>query len=338
MRQPGDAHQSSGLQGLRWVRMPAAGSPRWALLLALPIGLLGLLVTCQGPLWPLGTSLEPGQAEPTPGRASSTASPGARETAGGLDPLHPEDRFQLAEARELAGWTVQLWQRLPGADGAAAGWGGLATIEGPGPSPPPVAGAIEIDPQSGRDLDGDGRPEVVIRSWTGGAHCCESILALRLGPQRAEPILHTPPSNCPAQFEDLDGDGRAELLTCDDAFAYRFCAFAASPLPQVVLRFDPGQGAYVPATPDFADRLERPDGDPPSSGLEADAPYLRCAALAPALFDLYTGQDQAGWQAVDALAARTDAPGLRSQIEEILSGSNYYRAPGAPAKPVLAVR
>ena len=270
-----------------------------------------------------------------------------------LDPLAPQDRFEPEPASQVASWRLRLWRRQPG----GVGFGDIATLERDGRTRVSLPEALTIEASAATDLDGDGRPEALVRTWSGGAHCCYGIQAFRLA-ETAEPLLRTPPSSCDGRFQDLDGDGRQELLTCDDAFGYAFCPFAASPLPRVVLRYAPEQGVYIPATPDFAAWLAAdasggdtsragagalpadaaaseasdPDGARPPA---ADPTQERCAALGPALAALYTGQAEAGWQAIADIAARTGAPELRSEVERILAGSAFYLAPGAIAAPVL---
>jgi hypothetical protein len=70
------------------------------------------------------------------------------------------------------------------------------------------------------DLTGDGQPELLARTLTGGAHCCETVRAWSL---RDKPrlILDYAAGNAGgASVRDLNGDGRAELLLGDDGLAY----------------------------------------------------------------------------------------------------------------------
>lgn len=58
----------------------------------------------------------------------------------------------------------------------------------------------------------------------------------------------SPTGNQCGRFEDLDEDGIYEFLSVDDSFAYRYCAYAGTPIVRVVLKYEPGAG-YVPASP-----------------------------------------------------------------------------------------
>lgn len=299
-------------------------------------------------------AIEGAGGPPDPAAApSSAASPGTELASPPLDPLAPRDRFAPEPATRVADWQLRLWRRQPG----GVGFGDIATLERDGRIRVSLSEAVAIEASDATDLDGDGRPEALVRTWSGGAHCCYGIQAFRLTDE-AEPLLRTPPSSCEGRFEDLDGDGRQELLTCDDAFGYAFCPFAASPLPRVVLRYAPEPGAFIPATPDFAawlaanpsdgvagwdgagaasedatPRSERDSGG--ASTPAADAALARCAALGPALAALYAGQAEAGWRAIADIAVQTGAPELRSEVERILARSAYFLAPGAVGAPVL---
>jgi hypothetical protein len=107
-----------------------------------------------------------------------------------------------------------------------------------------------------RDLDGDGEPEVVYSAYTGGAHCCSvgQFFSLAGGGKRYSTVdrLFGDPG---FGIEDLNRDGRPEVVTADDAFAYRFTFYAASGLPLLVLRFDHGRFAEI--TRRFPGRLRR---------------------------------------------------------------------------------
>jgi hypothetical protein len=105
-----------------------------------------------------------------------------------------------------------------------------------------------------RDLDGDGEPEVVYSAFTGGAHCCSvaAFYELAAGATRyasVERDFGDPGFG----IKDLDHDGLPEVVTADDAFAYRFTSYAFSGLPMLVLRYD--HGHFKGITSGFKTRL-----------------------------------------------------------------------------------
>jgi len=92
-----------------------------------------------------------------------------------------------------------------------------------------------------RDLDGDGEPEVLADVYTGGAHCCDISRILRWDGTRYVAIDHTWGDRA-YRIEDLDADGRSELVTSDDRFAYLYGSYAASAFPVQILAL---QGAAL---------------------------------------------------------------------------------------------
>jgi hypothetical protein len=100
--------------------------------------------------------------------------------------------------------------------------------------------------EMGRDITGEGLPDLVISHWAGGAHCCLELYVFELGQVfRRIGQLNAGHSDR-SHFEDLDGDGKLEFLTNDWTFAYWKTSFAASPAPPVILRFQ--EGGYHLAT------------------------------------------------------------------------------------------
>ncbi|MEA2191895.1 MAG: hypothetical protein QOI73_2016 [Solirubrobacteraceae bacterium] len=101
------------------------------------------------------------------------------------------------------------------------------------------------------DLDADGEPEVLVDLYTGGAHCCSTTLIWYLKSQSAQDYGRRVASwgNQGHRVKDLDGDGRPELISADDRFAYTYTAFAFSWFPPLV--YDWRDQALVDATRRF---------------------------------------------------------------------------------------
>jgi subtilisin-like proprotein convertase family protein len=112
-------------------------------------------------------------------------------------------------------------QRIGCGAGACPGWR---------PVGPPVV----------RDLDADGEPEVIVDEYTGGAHCCTYSLLFRRTGARYSSSLHRW-GNAGYRLVDLDRDGRPELRSSDDRFAYAFTAYAASLEPVQIWHFERGR-------------------------------------------------------------------------------------------------
>ena len=125
------------------------------------------------------------------------------------------------------------------------------------PCGPTVDFGPGLPPLIVRDLDADGEPEVVYSAYTGGAHCCSVAQVFELSPGASGYTAVGRFFGDPGfGIEDLDGDGRPEIVTADDAFAYRFTAYLFSGLPLSVLRYD--HGRFVDVTRSFP-RLLQPE-------------------------------------------------------------------------------
>ncbi|HEY6762413.1 MAG TPA: hypothetical protein VI318_23130 [Baekduia sp.] len=90
------------------------------------------------------------------------------------------------------------------------------------------------------DLDGDGEPEVLVDTFSGGAHCCLTARLLTWDGTGYQPkdINY---GDVGYQLKDADGDGRPELVGKDPVFSAVFTAFAGSAFPIQVLQANHGQ-------------------------------------------------------------------------------------------------
>lgn len=92
------------------------------------------------------------------------------------------------------------------------------------------------------DLDGDSILEVALTFYTGGAHCCFGVQVYRQASDGGyEPGPERDVGNPPVAMRDLDGDGRLELVTGDDRFAYKFTGYALSGFPLRVWTYERGR-------------------------------------------------------------------------------------------------
>ncbi len=104
------------------------------------------------------------------------------------------------------------------------------------------------------DLDSNGTPEVVVETFTGGAHCCLAITTYTWQADQFNPVYFAYLDGGGGRFEDLNGDGLMEFVTLDNAFFYSFSSYAGSYPPSVILTYEDGQ--YRDTTAQFTADLE----------------------------------------------------------------------------------
>ncbi|MBN1287771.1 MAG: hypothetical protein JXB47_20395 [Anaerolineae bacterium] len=224
-------------------------------------------------------------------------------------------------------YAVRLWRR---AAGDALMYEGITTLETPGGVIDQFDLATALNGLSGVDITGEGNPDVIIERFTGGAHCCFSMVVYDLG-EVATKVLHTRDSECGGRFEDLDGDGVFEFLTCDDVFAYAYCPYVSSPFAKVIMQYNPDVREYIPAGAAFADRYAA-DIAEHTALAENTAPgemgewdeTNKCSALPVVLDYLYSGQTEQAWAEFERLYLFEDAEAFRAEIEEALIFSDLY--------------
>lgn len=211
---------------------------------------------------------------------------------------------------------------------------------------------VKVHPATGRDITGDGTPEIVLTSQSGGNHCCEDLVIYTATPTVSR-LAHMEGASCLTELSDIDRDGVLELVTCDilpdiPAVEALQCSEAERPKPAVIYRFEATTGQYRLATPDFApwrrDALRR-------AVVEAEQrlPDAPCVLYGAALDVLYGGDRQGAERLLRRLQpANCDGGGdcaeqaarlftdLRTQLWEALRRSDQYLARSDPHAPVLS--
>lgn len=126
-----------------------------------------------------------------------------------------EDRLVFSRGGAVVGEVVDHRISL----NAPGGWNG-------GAEPPPF----------GANLTGGTDPQVVVETYSGGAHCCFALTLYTLGATvQARPLPFS--GNYGARFEK-GADGVWRLIGGENAFAYWRASFAGSPAPTVVYRME----------------------------------------------------------------------------------------------------
>jgi hypothetical protein len=135
--------------------------------------------------------------------------------------------------------------------------GTLLSTEGSATHFPAKAGMVELDPANDT-------PEFFLQAYTGGAHCCSELQVLTkslTGPWQAVEVGMFDGGEVPV--EDIDLDGRFEVVTEDAAFHYAFGCYACSAAPLQILMVQGGatrdvtfEPRYLAAHREFLEKME----------------------------------------------------------------------------------
>lgn len=130
----------------------------------------------------------------------------------------------------------------------------------------------------GRDLDGNGQPDVHFSTKTGGANCCTTHHIYTLKPQVKRLAVYSAGSMGGGEFIDVPGRKTPVMVSADDSSANAFAPYANSYFPLLILEVGP-KGRVQFAQDLMQSRLP---GQPPpvcTQPLAAANPWLkeRCA-------------------------------------------------------------
>ena len=277
-------------------------------------------------------------AAPTAAKPTATRRPSATATRlvtlADLPPaappksvLNPKATYTLSDERVVGVYAVRRW-RNSAKD--APQYDQILTIAGNGQTMAHIEWVAEVDALSGSDIIGEGNPDIIAHTYSGGAHCCSTTVIYDLG-EKLRRVLSSLDSNCTGRLEDLDGDGAYEFITCDDSFAYAYCCYAGSPLPHVIMVYDPLLGVYGPDSPSFdwyyddliAEHTQKAQKAKAGDGCEMDN-TTKCSVLAVVLDYLYAGRLDEGWSELYRLYPYPDVEEFRTDIEGHLDQSALF--------------
>lgn len=112
------------------------------------------------------------------------------------------------------------------------------------------ASIVEMDPANSR-------PEVYFTSYSGGAHCCSTVIVASETPSGWVAATVGSFDGGGDYLDDLDGDGEAEVATVDNRFLYTFDCYACSAAPLVVYSIRNGQAVDQSTAPQYRSAHER---------------------------------------------------------------------------------
>jgi hypothetical protein len=124
------------------------------------------------------------------------------------------------------------------------------------------SGTIIVAPLQGSE------PGLLFSSFTGGAHCCTSVVAAISEGKSVNAVPLGDYDGEGLSFEDLDSDGTYELVSVDQRFLYAFSGYADSNPPIQIFRLNAGKAVDVTRQSqfqpllraDFVRRLNRMNG------------------------------------------------------------------------------
>lgn len=238
----------------------------------------------------------------------------------------PEADYLLEEEHLINGYAIRFWRNPDD----PLGFSSVVLIEAAGQSTIRVDMVSAINDLTGSDLNADGYPDLVVETYSGGAHCCFGTQVFSLRPGGAVLILQKPESNAGGAFEDLNADGVFEFITYDDSLAYQYCPYAAGVAVKVIMAYDHGQDSYIPASPSFPKQYAEEITTHELRALAAPNELGEwegtniCAVLPLALDYLYLGQpDRARTEFYDRYSG-LDADLKWEEILQVVESSPLY--------------
>lgn len=92
-----------------------------------------------------------------------------------------------------------------------------------------------------KDLDSNGTVEVLIRTFSGGAHCCTNLNIYTWQKNKFAKLETGMRDGGGGEFLDLDGDRKLEFVSFDQSFLYRYSSYAGSFPPSTIYSFRNGK-------------------------------------------------------------------------------------------------
>src|SRR4029079_3642213 len=111
------------------------------------------------------------------------------------------------------------------------------------------------------DFLGTGKKQLVVHTYSGGAHCCYDYVIYDLSPKFRtiyDSRLQDSGNDVGNELvpTDLNGDGVYEIRQDVMAFDYWFASHANSIFPPAILQYDKKSGHYRPANKKFSEHIK----------------------------------------------------------------------------------
>ena len=103
------------------------------------------------------------------------------------------------------------------------------------------------------DLNKDGKKEILIEMYSGGAHCCTSLYASEISGNGFVLSDSINWGNSFYEIEDIDNDGKYEIAGVNDMFAYAFTNYAESRFSLLIYGYE--NNKFTDITGRFSSRI-----------------------------------------------------------------------------------
>jgi hypothetical protein len=175
-----------------------------------------------------------------------------------------------------------------------------------------------------KNVDGDSRPEILLDTFTGGAHCCfkTDVYDYVSAKKYRRVVINW--RDAGYNLRDLDGVKPLEFVSADARFAYEFVPYAFSGFPTRIFHFTGGH--FKSVTKSFPATVKRNakfwyDKADSAGAKEPVRGYLAAYAADKALL----GQGDAGLAKIRSLKRGGKAFG--DKVEQFLINLNYLEDP-----------
>ena len=245
--------------------------------------------------------------------------------------LSPGGSYRLENEILIGAYGIRYWHHTD----SQTGFEDIVLIEKTGMESIKIESAFEIVTLTDADINGDGYPDVIVNTYSGGAHCCFGTQVYSLG-ETPMLILEKPESNANGEFQDLDGDDIYEFITTDDLFAYQYCPYVSSPSVKVIMAYDPKEGLFLPASPNFPEEyVDAILNDTRSAERVAKAETFendewdetsKCSVLPVVLNHVYLGDLEKARSELDRLYIYDDIDRFWNEVMLMIQDSPLYIA------------